>query len=116
MSRITLTNCLNASEIIALRSDPSAPNMGLTSWKGTIVRKGDVVTAKNYLSSSEIKELDQIVTMYLDCAEDQAKRRRQMTMSGWSAKLDASRRQRAAIEADNEDLAALTKLVRDEEE
>jgi len=43
-----------AAELIEARSDAKAPNMGLTSWKGTIVRKGDVGTAKNYLKSDEV--------------------------------------------------------------
>lgn len=78
-----------AAEILKIRSDPAAPNMGLTSWSGSVVRKGDVVTAKNYLATEEIKELDHVVTMYLDYAEDQAKRRMTMTMSDWAIKLDA---------------------------
>lgn len=78
-----------AAELIASRSDPSQPNMGLTSWKGAVVRKGDVATAKNYLKQDEIEELNRIVTMYLDFAEDQAKRRAPITMAMWSEKLDA---------------------------
>lgn len=78
-----------AAEIVNLRSDPSAANMGLTSWSGTVVRKADVSVAKNYLASEEIKELDLIVTMYLDYAELQAKTRRAMTMEDWAERLDA---------------------------
>lgn len=78
-----------AAELIEARSDPKAPNMGLTSWKGAIVRKGDVGTAKNYLKSEEVEELNRIVVMYLDYAEDQAKRRRPVTMAEWADKLDA---------------------------
>lgn len=78
-----------AAEILKLRSDPAVPNMGLTSWSGSVVRKGDVVTAKNYLATEEIQELDRIVTMYLDYAEDQAKRRQRMTMADWATRLDA---------------------------
>lgn len=78
-----------AAEIISLRSDPTASNMGLTSWSGTVVRKRDVTTAKNYLQTTEISELDRIVTMYLDYAEDQAKRRQTMTMREWEERLDA---------------------------
>ena len=54
--------------------------MGLTSWKGGEVRKTDVATAKNYLKEEEIDELNRIVTMWLDFAEDQAKRRKQVFM------------------------------------
>lgn len=78
-----------AAELIENRSDPSAPNMGLTSWKGSIVRKGDVGTAKNYLKAEEVEELNRIVVMYLDYAEDQARRRRPVAMAEWADKLDA---------------------------
>lgn len=78
-----------AAEIVSLRSDPVAANMGLTSWSGTVVRRGDVTVAKNYLNGDEIAELDLIVTMYLDYAELQARNRRAMTMSDWAERLDA---------------------------
>lgn len=77
------------AELIENRSDPEAPNMGLTSWKGSVVRKGDVGTAKNYLKAPEVEELNRIVVMYLDYAEDQARRRQPITMSEWADKLDA---------------------------
>jgi hypothetical protein len=63
--------------------------MGLTSWKGTKVRRADVTIAKNYLHKEEIGGLNRIVTMYLDYAEDQAKRHRQIFMKDWRKKLDA---------------------------
>ena len=78
-----------AAELIAERADAGRPNMGLTSWKGTKVRKGDVTIAKNYLNAEEIEGLNRIVTMYLDFAEDQAKRHRQIFMRDWRKKLDA---------------------------
>jgi len=78
-----------AAELIGSRSIPEAPNMGLTSWKGSVVRKGDVGTAKNYLKAEEVEELNRIVVMYLDYAEDQARRRRPVTMAEWADKLDA---------------------------
>ena len=78
-----------AAELIKHRSDPAAPNMGLTNWKGSVVRKGDVGTAKNYLKAQEVEELNHIVVMYLDYAEDQARRRRPVTMAQWADKLDA---------------------------
>ncbi|WP_297514969.1 virulence RhuM family protein [uncultured Caulobacter sp.] len=78
-----------AGELIVARADVSAANMGLTHWKGVRVRKGDVETAKNYLTSHEVSELNRIVTMFLDFAEDQAKRRKQMTMADWASRLDA---------------------------
>jgi hypothetical protein len=78
-----------APELIAERSNPDIPNMGVMTWEGSKVRKKDVTIAKNYLNHDEIEELNRIVTMYLDFAEDQAKRRKQMTMQDWSERLDA---------------------------
>ena len=78
-----------AAELIESRANSDKPNMGLTSWKGSIVRKSDVGTAKNYLKAEEVEELNRIVVMYLDYAEDQAKRRRAVTMAEWADKLDA---------------------------
>jgi hypothetical protein len=59
-----------AAELIAARADHTKPNMGLTTWKGAAVRKADVTVAKNYLSEEEISELNRIVVMWLDYAED----------------------------------------------
>ncbi len=78
-----------AAELITARADHRKPNMGLTSWKGAKVRKSDVTVAKNYLDEAEIAELNRIVTMYLDFAEDQAKRRRVLYMRDWRERLDA---------------------------
>lgn len=78
-----------AAEIIAERADASRPNMGLTSWKGARVRKGDVTVAKNYLNETEIKKLNRIITMYLDYAEMQAERKQPVYMKEWKEKLDA---------------------------
>jgi hypothetical protein len=78
-----------AAELISERADANKPHMGLTSWKGTKVRKSDVTIAKNYLNEAEVRELNRIVTMYLDYAEDQAKRHRQIFMRDWREKLDA---------------------------
>lgn len=81
-----------AAEIIAARADASKPAMGLTSWKnsprGKVIKR-DVAVAKNYLTEDEIKELERIVSMYLDYAENQAARRIPMKMSDWVEKLDA---------------------------
>ena len=81
-----------AAEVIAQRADSSKPHMGLTTWKrapnGKIM-PSDVVIAKNYLAASEIKQLNRIVTMYLDYAEEQAERHIPMRMTDWSKKLDA---------------------------
>jgi hypothetical protein len=77
-----------AAELIESRSNPDKPNMGLTAWRGSIVRKYDISIAKNYLSADEIKDLNEIVTMYLDYAERQARKRRTVTMAEWAEKLD----------------------------
>ena len=77
-----------AAELIKSRANPAAPNMGLTTWKGAVVRKGDVTTAKNYLGEAEIKELNLIVTMFLDTAELRASRRQTMRLAEWEGVLD----------------------------
>jgi len=77
-----------AAELIAERADASKSNMGLTSFKGAVVRKGDVDTAKNYLNHEEIANLNRLITMFLDFAEDQASRHIPMYMSDWEQKLD----------------------------
>lgn len=78
-----------AAEIISERADVSKPNMGLTTWSGTKVRKSDVIVAKNYLNKDELESLNRVVIMYLDYAEDQAKRREEIYMKDWREKLDA---------------------------
>lgn len=77
-----------AAELIASRADQAKPNMGLMTWKGDLVRKGDVTIAKNYLKHEEIDELNRIVTMWLDFADDQARRRKQVFLKDWETKLD----------------------------
>lgn len=77
-----------AAELIAERADASKPNMGLTNWKGEIVRKADITIAKNFLTKPEIEELNRIVVMWLDYAEDQTRRRQQVFLRDWQTKLD----------------------------
>jgi len=77
-----------AAEIIKDRVDSNQPNMGLTAWKGTKVRKADVTVAKNYLTPEEMDELNRIVVMYLDYAESQARKRKPLYMADWRNKLD----------------------------
>ena len=79
---------LTAAELIRQRADATQPYMGLTSYKGEEVRKSDVTTAKNYLSQDEVSELNRVVNMWLDFAEDQAKRRKQVFLRDWQTKLD----------------------------
>ncbi len=77
-----------APELIASRANAAKPNMGLTHWKAGTVRKGDTTIAKNYLSAEEISELNRIVVMFLDFAEDQARRRKQVFLKDWATRLD----------------------------
>jgi hypothetical protein len=81
-----------AAQIVADRADASKPNMGLQTFKNAPkgkVQKSDVTLAKNYLIEKEIKELERIVSMYLDYAENQAARQIPMKMTEWVQKLDA---------------------------
>ncbi len=77
-----------AAEIIARRANSKKPMMGLTSFKGKYVTAEDVKIAKNYLSQSELNQLNLIVTLYLDFAELQATNERPMKMIDWITKLD----------------------------
>lgn len=81
-----------AAEIIAERADAAKPSMGLKTWKNAPkgkILKSDVSVAKNYLLENEIKELERIVTMYLDYAANQAARQIPMKMADWVQRLDA---------------------------
>lgn len=81
-----------AAEVIAERANHQHPNMGLTTWKnapsGKITR-ADVHIAKNYLDEQELLDLHRVVSMYLDYAENQARKQRLMKMHDWAEKLDA---------------------------
>ena len=81
-----------APELLTSRADSSKPNMGLTTWKGSPeskIHSTDVTVSKNYLCQEELSSLNDIVNMYLDYAENQAKRNKLMTMKDWVQKLDA---------------------------
>lgn len=81
-----------AAQLIKERADASKPNMGLQTWKNAPqgkILKSDTLVAKNYLIEKEIKDLERIVSMYLDYAENQAARQIPMKMSDWIIKLDA---------------------------
>ncbi|MBP2637789.1 MAG: Virulence protein-like protein [Firmicutes bacterium] len=79
---------MTATELIQSRANHSHPNMGLKTWKGDEVRKADVIVVKNYLNEKEIDELNRIVVMWLDYAEDQARRRKQVFIKDWEQKLN----------------------------
>lgn len=86
------THGRTAAEVISERADATRPNMGLTTWKNAPrgpIRRADVTVAKNYLTEDEIRELNRVVTMYLDFAEDQARRHKAMHMAEWVQRLDA---------------------------
>ena len=83
------TTGMTAAEIISNRIDANKLNAGLTTFKGEEVRKSDVTIAKNYLIQEEVSELNRIVTMWLDFAEDQALRRKQVFLNDWHNKLDS---------------------------
>ncbi len=81
-----------AAQLIAERASADKPHMGLQTWKNAPqgkILKGDIGTAKNYLVEKEIKELERVVTMYLDYAELQASRQVTMKMVDWINRLDA---------------------------
>ena len=80
-----------AAEIIYNRADHKKEHMGLTSWEGapdSKIHKYDVVIAKNYLSETEIGQLERMVSAYLDLAEMQAMRHIPMTMADWEERLN----------------------------
>lgn len=80
-----------AAEIVQERSDPEQPNMGLATWKGAPdgpIHSSDVTVAKNYLTEKEIRELNRLVTMFLDAAEDRAERHQLTSMEDCKQLLD----------------------------
>jgi hypothetical protein len=77
-----------AAEIIVSRASANKPNMALTSWKGSIVRKQDIFIAKNYLTEDEIDTLNRLVVIFLETAELRAKNRIDITMDFWRENVD----------------------------
>ena len=78
-----------AAEIVHDRANAAKPNLGLTNWRGAVIRKPDIVIAKNYLTEQELAALNNLVEQYLIFAEGQAMRRVAMHMADWIKKLDA---------------------------
>ena len=78
-----------AAEIIYNRANPNKPNMGLTSWKGTKVRKGDIIIAKNYLSKDELDNLNRLVNVFLESAELRVRDNKTLTMDFWKENVDS---------------------------
>ena len=77
-----------AAELILDRADAAKPNMALTSWQGSIVRRKDIYTAKNYLTADELDSLNRLVTIFLESAEFRVKLRKDLTLSFWREETD----------------------------
>lgn len=77
-----------AAELILDRADAAKPNMALTSWQGSIVRRKDIYTAKNYLTADELDSLNRLVTIFLESAEFRVKLRKDLTLSFWREEAD----------------------------
>lgn len=82
-----VTQC-TAAEVIVNRADATKPNMNMTSWKGNVVRKGDIATAKNYLSTKEIDQLNRITVIFLESAELRTQTRKDLTLGYWRNNVD----------------------------
>jgi len=77
-----------AAELVVARADENAANMNLTTWKGSRVRKQDVIVAKNYLTADEIDSLNRLVVIFLEQAELRVKDRKQLTLDYWRTNVD----------------------------
>ncbi len=82
------TTGYTAAELILKRSDPSQPNMALSSWSGSRVRKQDVIIAKNYLNEDEIDTLNRLVVIFLEQAELRVKQQKDLTLDFWRYNID----------------------------
>lgn len=79
---------MTSAEIVMDRAKPEDPNMGLTNWKGKVVRKQDIYIAKNYLNNEEVEELNRLVTIFLEVAELKTKDRKDISISFWRKNVD----------------------------
>jgi hypothetical protein len=77
-----------AAEIVVSRADPESPNMALTTWSGSRVRKQDVIVAKNYLTHDEVDTLNRLVVIFLEQAELRTKERKDLTLGYWRQNVD----------------------------
>ncbi|MBK5192320.1 MAG: virulence RhuM family protein [Flavobacteriaceae bacterium] len=77
-----------AAELIVSRADAKKPDMGLTNWQGSVVRKQDITIAKNYLVEDELDSLNRLVIIFLETAELRAKKRQDLNMRFWQENLD----------------------------
>lgn len=79
---------MTAAELIVSRADAAKPNMALTSWQGSIVRRKDIYTAKNYLTADELDTLNRLVAIFLESAEFRVKLRKDLTLTFWRGSVD----------------------------
>ena len=77
-----------AAELIVERADPTQPNMALTTWSGSRVRKQDIIIAKNYLTADEVDTLNRLVVIFLEQAELRAKQQKDLTLDFWRSSVD----------------------------
>jgi hypothetical protein len=82
------TTGTTAAELVLSRADANQPSVALTSWKGSIWRKQDITTAKNYLNADELDTLNRLVTIFLETAELRAKNRTDITLRFWKDNVD----------------------------
>lgn len=78
-----------AAQLILSRADAGKENMGLTTWKGSIVRQQDITVAKNYLTHDELDTLNRLVTIFLETAELRVKERNDLTIGYWKKTVDS---------------------------
>ncbi len=77
-----------AAELIVARADPNQPNMALTNWSGSRVRKQDILVAKNYLTEDEVDTLNRLVVIFLEQAELRVKKQKYLTLDFWRSSVD----------------------------
>ena len=77
-----------AAELVSARANPADPHFGLLAWKGDVVRKADILVAKNYLTEDEIDTLNRLVVIFLETAELRAKSKQETRMSFWKGNVD----------------------------
>jgi hypothetical protein len=77
-----------AAEIIVQRADANSPNMNLSTWKGSVVRKADITIAKNYLNADEVDSLNRLTVIFLETAELRVKERKDLTINYWRENVD----------------------------
>ena len=77
-----------AAEIVVSRANANIENMGLNSWKGSVVRKQDIIISKNYLTDDEIDTLNRLTVIFLETAELTVKERKDLNIAFWKENID----------------------------